>query len=57
MTNGEKIKSLFPDIEEEKLDDIIDVYGMSKCRVTFDTDWWNEEYKEIEDESQKMPMV
>ena len=25
--------------------DIIDVYGMSKCRVTYDTDWWNAPYK------------
>lgn len=46
MTNGDVIKALFPNIDIEQIEDIIDVYGMSKCRVTYDTDWWNAPYKE-----------
>ena len=41
LTNGDMIKAIFPNIEIEKIEDISDVYGMSKCRVTYDTDWWN----------------
>ena len=44
-TNGEMIKAVFPNIEIEQIEDIIDVYGMSKCRVTYDTDWWNSPYR------------
>lgn len=45
-TNGDVIKAIFPNIDIEQIEDIIDVYGMSKCRVTYDTDWWNAPYKE-----------
>ncbi len=45
ITNGDVIKAMFPNIEIEQIEDIIDVYGMSKCRVTYDTDWWNALYK------------
>ena len=46
-TNGDVIKTTFPDIEEEKVGDgdVIDVYGLSKGRVTFDTDFWEAPYK------------
>ena len=46
ITNGDMIKAIFPNIDTEQIEDIIDVYGMSKCRVTYDTDWWNAPYKE-----------
>ena len=45
ITNGDIINAIFPDIEIEQIEDITDVYGMSKCRVTYDTDWWNAPYK------------
>lgn len=45
VTNGDVIKAIFPNIDIEQIEDIIDVYGMSKCRVTYDTDWWNAPYK------------
>lgn len=45
ITNGDMIKAIFPNIDTEQIEDIIDVYGMSKCRVTYDTDWWNAPYK------------
>ena len=45
ITNGDVIKAIFPNIDIEQIEDIIDVYGMSKCRVTYDTDWWNAPYK------------
>lgn len=45
ITNGDMIKAIFPNIDTEKIEDIIDVYGMSKCRVTYDTDWWNAPYE------------
>ena len=41
MTNGELIKTMFPDCEEERRDDVIDVYGLSSFSVTFKTDWWD----------------
>lgn len=48
------IKAIFPNIDTEQIEDIIDVYGMSKCRVTYDTDWWNTPYKtENEEEIEK----
>ena len=43
-TNADIIRTLFPGIEEEKIDDIVDVYGMSRGRVTFDTEFWESEY-------------
>lgn len=45
ITNGDMIKAIFPNIDTEQIEDIIDVYGMSKCRVTYDTEWWNAPYK------------
>lgn len=45
VTNGDIINAIFPNIDIEQIEDIIDVYGMSKCRVTYDTDWWNAPYK------------
>lgn len=49
-TNGDMINAMFPNIEIEQIEDIIDVYGMSKCRVTYDTDWWNKPYKSESEE-------
>ncbi len=43
-TNADIIRKLFPGIEEEKIEDIVDVYGMSRGRVTFDTEFWESEY-------------
>ena len=44
VTNGDIIMALFPNIELEHIDDIINVYSLCKHSVTFDTDWWNEHY-------------
>lgn len=41
ITNSDVIKAIFPNIDIEQIEDIIDVYGMSKRRVTYDTDWWH----------------
>lgn len=48
ITNGELIKTMFPDCEEERRDDVIDVYGLSSFSVTFKTDWWDSKYKTME---------
>lgn len=53
VTNGDVIKAIFPNIDIEQIEDIIDVYGMSKCRVTYDTDWWNAPYNNAESEEEK----
>ena len=44
-TNGEVIKSLFPSMEYERRDDVVDVYGMSSFSVTFKQDWWDTPYE------------
>lgn len=43
-TNGDVVKELFPNIELEHIDDIINVYSLCDHSVTFDTDWWNSPY-------------
>lgn len=45
MTNGEKLVKVFPNIEPECRDDVVDVYGLSSFSVTFKQDWWNAEYE------------
>ena len=44
-TNGDVIKDMFPNIELEHIEDIINVYSLCEHSVTFDTDWWNTPYK------------
>ena len=43
-TNGEVIASMFPNIEIEYRDDVVDVYGLSSFSVTFKQDWWDTPY-------------
>lgn len=43
-TNGDMVKELFPNIELEPIEDIINVYSLCQHSVTFDTDWWNSPY-------------
>lgn len=45
-TNGKVMLSMYPNIELEIIDDIVNVYGLCRHCVTFDTDWWNAPYKE-----------
>lgn len=45
VTNGDMIKALFPDIELEHIEDIINVYCLCEHSVTFDTEWWNSPYR------------
>ena len=42
MTNGEIIKTIFPNEEMYEQTPTMTYYGMMR----FDTDWWNAEYKE-----------
>lgn len=44
VTNGDIIMALFPNIELEHIDDIINVYSLCEHSVTFDTEWWNKPY-------------
>lgn len=44
VTNGDMIKALYPNIEEEHIEDIINIYSLCEHSVTFDTDWWNSPY-------------
>ena len=48
MTNGEKIKEIFPNIDTSIVGDydVIDVYNLGMYCQTFDVDWWNAEYQE-----------
>lgn len=43
-TNGDMVKTIFPKCEPYENDDIVDVYGISNCCVTFDSEWWNTPY-------------
>lgn len=43
-TNGDMVKTIFPKCEPYENDDIVDVYGISHCCVTFDSEWWNALY-------------
>ena len=45
MTNGEKIKELFPDLELEIYWHVIKAYEW-KFHIVADKKWWNSEYKE-----------
>lgn len=47
-TNGEMIASLFPNIDIEYRDDVVDVYGLSSFSVTFKQDWWDAPYEKGE---------
>lgn len=51
VTNGDMIKALYPSIEEERIEDIINIYSLCQHSVTFDTEWWDNPYsagKEVE---------
>lgn len=49
VTNGDMIKALYPSIEEERIEDIINIYSLCQHSVTFDTEWWDNPYRaEIE---------
>ena len=47
MTNGEMIKTMFPDIDisVNGEGDVVDVYELGRYCQTFDTDWFNAPYK------------
>ena len=44
VTNGDMIKALYPNIEEERIEDIINIYSLCEHSVTFDTEWWDNPY-------------
>ena len=44
VTNGDMIKALYPSIEEERIEDIINIYSLCEHSVTFDTEWWDNPY-------------
>jgi len=48
MTNGEKLKETFPNLDTSIVGDgdVIDVYNLGTYCQTFDVEWWNAEYKE-----------
>lgn len=50
VTNGDMIKALYPNIELEVIEDIINVYSLCEHSVTFDTEWWNKPYRTGEEE-------
>lgn len=45
VTNGDMIKALYPSIELEVIEDIINVYSLCEHSVTFDTEWWEKPYR------------
>lgn len=45
VTNGDMIMALFPNIELEVIEDIINVYSLCEHSVTFDTEWWEKPYR------------
>ena len=49
MTNGEKLKETFPNLDTSIVGDgdVIDVYNLGTYCQTFDVEWWNAEYEEI----------
>lgn len=56
VTNGDMIKALYPNIEEERIEDIINIYSLCVHSVTFDTEWWDKPYfagKENESEGKE----
>lgn len=50
VTNGDMIKALYPNIELEVIEDIINVYSLCEHSVTFDTEWWKKPYRKGEEE-------
>ena len=50
VTNGDMIKTLYPKIELEVIEDIINVYSLCEHSVTFDTEWWEKPYRTEEEE-------
>ena len=50
VTNGDMIMDLFPNIELEVIEDIINVYSLCEHSVTFDTEWWDKPYRKGEEE-------
>lgn len=50
VTNGDMIKALYPNIELEVIEDIINVYSLCEHSVTFDTEWWEKPYRREEEE-------
>lgn len=52
VTNGDMIMALYPNIELEIIEDIINVYSLCKHSVTFDTEWWNEPYRAESEEEE-----
>ena len=50
VTNGDMIKALYPNIELEVIEDIINVYSLCEHSVTFDTEWWEKPYRTGEEE-------
>lgn len=46
MTNGEKIKELFPNAEYLECEVVMDVIFARNQENWFDLEWWNAEYKE-----------
>ena len=53
VTNGDMIKALYPNIELEVIEDIINVYSLCEHSVTFDTEWWEKPYRTGEEESEE----
>jgi hypothetical protein len=45
-TNGDILRAMFPGIEVEYRDDVVDVYGMSSFSVTFKADWFDAPYED-----------
>lgn len=46
-TVGEIIQSVFPHIDFERRDDVVDVYNLSKYSITFTQDMWDIPYKQF----------
>ena len=46
MTNGEKIKEIFPNAEYLECEVVMDVVFAQNQENWFDLEWWNAEYKE-----------
>lgn len=52
VTNGDMIKALYPSIEEERIEDIINIYSLCQHSVTFDTEWWDNPYRAESEEEE-----
>lgn len=46
-TVGEIIQSVFPHINFERRDDVVDVYNLSRFSITFTQDMWDMPYKQL----------